>query len=155
MTLSFTHRSRSAAAPFAPQGRVVNRMFFDSLFLKVGFLPDLFDAYLRATDIDLFFCVGQPVGAWLDLTLVLNFVELRTDWLASYLASINLEKEEKDRFSENTLYSSACHEGKCLQPFLRSLDHINLDFLISLRKHLDLRLSTFECDQIQQGRTWL
>lgn len=73
---------------------------FDSLFSKL----DLFGldgltslASLPTTNIGLFFGVGAPAKAWLGLVLVLKLEDLRTDSLVRQAASINLEKEEKDR----------------------------------------------------------
>lgn len=60
-----------------------------------------------ANIIGLFFGIDWPVGAWLGLALVLNLEGLHIDSLVCQVASINLEKKEKDRFSRNTLYSSA------------------------------------------------
>lgn len=59
----------------------------------------------------------------MDLVLVLKVEDLRTDLLMPRVASINLEKEEKDSFSRNILYSFASHEGKHQQASLRPPNH--------------------------------
>lgn len=52
-------------------------------------------------------CVGRLAEDWLGLALVLNFDDLRIDLLVLPAASVSLEKEGKDKFSRNILYSTA------------------------------------------------
>lgn len=90
--------------------RPVKSDSFGSLFLKFGLfrsdgLTSL--ASLMATNIGLFFGTDRPAGGWLGLALVLNLKDLRIDSLVCQVASINLEKKEKDRFFRNSLYSPA------------------------------------------------
>lgn len=72
------------------------------LFTKVGFFSP--PSLLGASIIDLFFGAGRAAGLWLDLVFALDLEFLLTDSFMHLAASINLEKEVKDRFSKNILY---------------------------------------------------
>lgn len=78
-----------------------------TLFSRVSALsgrwPGLFGV-VEATNTSFFFGAGRPVGAWLGLTLVLNFEDLCTDSFVCHAAS---NQFIEGQVSKNTLYSSA------------------------------------------------
>lgn len=66
---------------------------------------------LRAAIISLFSTMAKA-EAWLGQALGLDFEGLNTDAFVQRAASINFEREDNDKFSNNTLYSFAMRVGR-------------------------------------------
>lgn len=66
--------------------------------------------FSRVATIDLFLSTNQTMGMWLGLKVELNHEDLCN--LARRPASVNLEKDVKDKFSKSVYTPPSCHEGK-------------------------------------------
>lgn len=79
--------------------------FLKSQLLQVRWPGPL--SLLRAIIIGLFLCASRDARVWLGRTFAMDLTVLRTNSFVRRTNSINLEKEENDRFSKNILRSLA------------------------------------------------